>query len=196
MNVTRDVVTDLLPLYFSGEASEDTRRLVEDFFRENPDFERVARAAAKPLERLGYAPPAAPEAEKEKREMQRIGWELRSRRVWLYSAVLCTLWPLVPLVGGQLAAWVGGPHTLVGRVSYWCVAAFFWLLYITRPARLNVLLAGAIMVSAGETAAILIRLRVIPAPASQASNLGILALGLCAALCWFWYVRSRTTASR
>ena len=62
MNVTRDVVTDLLPLYFSGDASEDTCRLVEDFFRENSDFERVARAAAKPLETLRNAarPPPKP----------------------------------------------------------------------------------------------------------------------------------------
>ena len=29
MNVTREVMTDLLPVYFSGEASEDTKQLVE-----------------------------------------------------------------------------------------------------------------------------------------------------------------------
>ena len=28
MNVTREVMTDLLPVYFSGEASEDTKQLV------------------------------------------------------------------------------------------------------------------------------------------------------------------------
>ena len=32
MNVTREVVTDLLPIYFSGEASGDTKVLVEDYF--------------------------------------------------------------------------------------------------------------------------------------------------------------------
>ena len=31
MKVTRDVVTDLLPLYLAGDASEDTRALVEKF---------------------------------------------------------------------------------------------------------------------------------------------------------------------
>ena len=40
MNVTREVVTDLLPIYFSGEASGDTKVLVEDYFRQDPDFEQ------------------------------------------------------------------------------------------------------------------------------------------------------------
>jgi len=193
MNVTRDVVTDLLPLYFSGDASEDTCRLVEDFFRENSDFERVARAAAKPLESLRNAAPAAPEAEKEKREMQRIGWELRSRRVWLAVAVFYTLWPLVPMVSSELAAWLGGPHTWGGRISVWTIAAFFWLLYIIRPARRNSSLVWAIFVSAGETALILNRLGVIPDRAGHASNLGIIGIGALAALFWFLHVRSRMT---
>ena len=32
MNVTREVIFDLLPVYFAGDASADTRALVEDFF--------------------------------------------------------------------------------------------------------------------------------------------------------------------
>jgi hypothetical protein len=36
MNVTREVVTDLLPIYFSGEASADTKVLVEDYFAGRP----------------------------------------------------------------------------------------------------------------------------------------------------------------
>ena len=43
MNITRDVMVDMLPVYFSGEASEDTKRLMEEYFRANPDFERIAR---------------------------------------------------------------------------------------------------------------------------------------------------------
>ena len=46
MKLEREVIIDLLPAYFSGEASAATRTLVEDFFRENPDFEKSARSAA------------------------------------------------------------------------------------------------------------------------------------------------------
>ena len=56
MKLEREVIIDLLPAYFSGEASTATRTLVEDFFRENPDFEKSARSAAGPLESLRAAP--------------------------------------------------------------------------------------------------------------------------------------------
>ena len=58
MNITREVVTDLLPIYFSGEASGDTKVLVEEYFRQDPDFERMARSAATPLETLRAAAPS------------------------------------------------------------------------------------------------------------------------------------------
>ena len=46
MNITRDVILDLLPAYFAGEVSADTRAVVEEFFAADPDFRRMA-------ERLG-----------------------------------------------------------------------------------------------------------------------------------------------
>ena len=42
MNLEREVIVDLLPAYFSGEASAATRALVEDYFRQHPEFEKPA----------------------------------------------------------------------------------------------------------------------------------------------------------
>jgi anti-sigma factor RsiW len=42
MKVTRDVVYDLLPSYFAGDASDDTRALVEAYFETDPEFARMA----------------------------------------------------------------------------------------------------------------------------------------------------------
>ena len=42
MNVTAEIITDLLPVYLSGEASEDTRALVEAYFRDHPEFAALA----------------------------------------------------------------------------------------------------------------------------------------------------------
>ena len=42
MTVTRDVIYDLLPAYFAGEASVDTRTLVEDFLATDPELGRMA----------------------------------------------------------------------------------------------------------------------------------------------------------
>jgi hypothetical protein len=42
VNVTRDVIYDLLPAYFAGDASDDTRALVEAYFATDPEFARMA----------------------------------------------------------------------------------------------------------------------------------------------------------
>jgi hypothetical protein len=94
MKITREVVTDLLPIYYSGEASSDTKSLVEEYFRDNPDFERVARSAGTPLETLRTAPPVAAGSEKEKRDLESVRCGL-DRRKWLFGVSLfCTLTPL------------------------------------------------------------------------------------------------------
>ena len=41
MNVTRDVIYDLLPGYFSGDISPDTRALVDAFLEQDPEFRRM-----------------------------------------------------------------------------------------------------------------------------------------------------------
>jgi anti-sigma factor RsiW len=41
MNVTRDVIYDLLPGYFSGDISPDTRALVDQFLEQDPEFRQM-----------------------------------------------------------------------------------------------------------------------------------------------------------
>jgi hypothetical protein len=62
MNVTRNVILDLLPLYYSDEASPDTRNLIDEHLAGDPD---LARVAAEGLSRLKAPPPPPvnPEAE-------------------------------------------------------------------------------------------------------------------------------------
>jgi hypothetical protein len=42
MKVTREVIYDLLPAYFAGDVSDDTRSLVEEYFKSDPEFGRMA----------------------------------------------------------------------------------------------------------------------------------------------------------
>ena len=90
MSITQDVITDLLPLYFSGEASGDTRALVDSFFREHPDFEKLARKSVKvqlPVQPL-------PAANGEKEILGRVRRRLRRRASLLGLAISLTLAPL------------------------------------------------------------------------------------------------------
>ncbi len=82
MNVTRDMVRDLLPVYLSGEASADTRALVEEYFAANPEFERTARRMADSLKTFQTAP-SDEAGELEKRTLMRTRTELRGKNMSL-----------------------------------------------------------------------------------------------------------------
>jgi len=57
MNVTREIVKDLLPLYVSGEASADSRAVVEEHLRGDPELSRLADALrAEALAPVGETP--------------------------------------------------------------------------------------------------------------------------------------------
>jgi predicted nucleic acid-binding protein len=47
MEITRDVILDLLPLYVAGEVSEDTCTLVETYLENDEDLKRLAERAEK-----------------------------------------------------------------------------------------------------------------------------------------------------
>jgi|EndMetStandDraft_4_1072995.scaffolds.fasta_scaffold803060_1 hypothetical protein len=74
MTVTRDVVSDLWPLYTSGEASGDTRALVEAFLAGDPAFAATLRESGAPLSVA--APPVLPPGH------ELMALDLTRRRLW------------------------------------------------------------------------------------------------------------------
>jgi hypothetical protein len=188
MNITREVLTDLLPIYFSGEASSDTKSLVEDYFRENPDFERMARSAGAPLETLRAASPVASGSEKEKRDLESVRCGL-NRRKWLFglSLFLTLSPPSFYFTHGHVFSLMG-PDALWEAAFDWSMAAFFWYLYFAQLRRTASLLAA-------------VALTLIPIPfalhfANAPGPRGILAEAVCvwigAALIWTGYFRRRS----
>jgi hypothetical protein len=135
MNVTCDVLTDLLPVYFSGEASEDTKQLVEEYFRENPDFERIARKAATSLEDLRMTAPVASEAEREKYDLQWAREELFRRRVGFAVALLFTLAPLMTLYRDGRLVWTAILNDPWLLALCWSIGALCWFQYFARLSR-------------------------------------------------------------
>jgi hypothetical protein len=186
MNITQEVVTDLLPIYFSGEASRETKSLVEEYFRDNPEFEQMARSAGTPLETLRSAPPVTAPAEKEKRDMENVRCGL-DRRKWLFGlSLFLTLSPLsFYFTHGQVFSLMG-PDGLWEAGFDWSMAAFFWYLYFAQLRRRAASLAAAIS------------LTLIPIPfalhfATAPGSRGIFAEAVCiwiaAALIWIGYFR-------
>lgn len=133
MNLTRDVVTDLLPAYFSGEASEDTRRLVEEYFRGNPDFERIARSTARGFETLRRAPGPAPNQLGEVVAFEKTRRLLRKRRIRFGFALLFSALPFsfvfVSSPSHGMWTWFMLRDAPWEAASYWAIAAIWWWMY-------------------------------------------------------------------
>ncbi len=91
MKVTRNVINDLLPLYFAGEASEDTRAVVEEYFRQNTAFETEARKGADALEGFRQIGTAPPDATIRKKALERTKRLLRLQTMLLALACTFTL---------------------------------------------------------------------------------------------------------
>ena len=148
MNITRNVVADLLPAYFSGEASEDTQSIVEEFFEQHPEFEREARRSAEGLDQIreiGSAIPA--DARLEQTALKRAKRLLRIQTILLALASTFTLNAISLGFSFEITDGHIHPHwlTLPGQstvvIALAVVAAILWAIYfrIRRRIRSHVL---------------------------------------------------------
>ncbi len=87
MNVTRNVVLDLIPLYAANELSEDSRRIVEDFLKTDPELAALVKKMA--ANGMRGTPPAAPSRDTELRAFAQAKKFLLVRTViWIFAALL------------------------------------------------------------------------------------------------------------
>ncbi|HEX4606020.1 MAG TPA: hypothetical protein VH724_18605 [Candidatus Angelobacter sp.] len=129
MKLERDVIVDLLPAYFSGEASAATRVLVEDYFRQDPDFEKFARGAAGPLETL-KVPTMAPDPAKEKLALERARMVTETRSSFLWLAVINTLMLFIFKIQNGKLVWILWTNSGAAGMLFAATAVFLWILFL------------------------------------------------------------------
>lgn len=125
MNVTREVISDLWPLYESGEASAATRALVEEFLAADPAFERELRAPS--LEPVTV--PALPD-DHEIRTLDLLRRQLRGHP-WLFHASMFA----TALAFGRIVAdtsWDVSPRLFI---IHSLIAAALWITYLVTLSR-------------------------------------------------------------
>jgi anti-sigma factor RsiW len=139
MNVAREVILDLLPLYVAGEASPASRALVEEYLEQHPDLaERIRILGAE-----GFAPKAASDLppELELKSLRRTRRLLGLQR-WLFALGITFL--AVPLGmrisfhDGRLADFrflVSDYPLLLGPMLLLGVAC--WIAYVSLRRRLR-----------------------------------------------------------
>lgn len=126
LNVTRDVITDLLPVYESGEASGDTRRLVEGYLAADPEFARlVARLKTARLRPANAAPPP----EVELRSLERTKRLIKLRSATLAVAIFFSLAPFAFTFDQGRLTWLLIRDAPVVGGAYLFTAAVMWIAY-------------------------------------------------------------------
>ena len=130
MNVTRDVIYDLLPTYFAGDASMDTRSLVEEFFRSDPEFGRMAERFGKLLAERPNG--AAIEADRAKVVFDRARVRVKLRlaaTVWALGAAFPLVMAAFASVNGEFS--FRHPGVVIGAV-FAVMALATWLTSLSR----------------------------------------------------------------
>ena len=127
MNITDNVINDLLPLYFSDECSQDTKKLVNEFLKANPAFaEKAKQYSRNPL------PATIPQRLTREDEMETLArtQRLSKRRTWLMGlAIFVTLAPFSFLhTDGKFFTLIG--QSPMSAALYGVMAVVFWTAFV------------------------------------------------------------------
>jgi hypothetical protein len=125
MNVTRQVINDLWPVYAGGEASADTRALVEAFFRQHPELEKELQEQGAEAMLHQEIPKLPPDLEaKALRRTKRLllGWD------WtIFFAMLFSCFAFGRIVADT--SWDVSPMNFIITAS---IAVAFWVAFFVR----------------------------------------------------------------
>jgi hypothetical protein len=122
-NPHEDIIIDLMPLYFAGEASAASRDMVEAYFAAHPQFEKAMRAA----QDSSVPVPANPSTYNGTVAFKRIRSQLRWRGVLIAIGIFCSISPFTFIYEHdhlRYFMWRDSPGTALG---YACVAAIAWI---------------------------------------------------------------------
>lgn len=127
MNVTKEVISDLIPLYAANECSADTRALVEEYLQQNPaQAEELRRIVSTPLP--GGNPPPKDKDLGERAAFREARRRLR-RRSWLMGLAL--FFTLVPFsfVSTKTVTWWMLRDAPAWAAVYGAIGLILWGLY-------------------------------------------------------------------
>jgi len=131
MNVTKEIINDLIPLYVANECSADTRALVEDYLQRNPQqVEELRRVMATSV------PQAVPSTGNldEMRSFREARRRLR-RRSWLMAfAIFFSLAPFSFFSTGERTWWLLRDAPASAAV-YASLGVVCWIIYAVERSR-------------------------------------------------------------
>ena len=134
MNITKDIITDLLPLVQAGEVSDDTRKLVEIYLNDHPDFARETKAAMKdPFPKAAVSTPNLEVLSSLRKAKRR----LRLRSTILALAIFFSLCPFSFIHTGDRSYFLF-TESANSALVYGAVGIAFWAIWATMKRRARV----------------------------------------------------------
>lgn len=125
MDPTLDVMKDLMVVYLSGEASADTRAMVEEYARSHPGYAALLKSSS--VELAVEAAPALQDSEMRALKMTRQFVFLRS--LFMGMGIAFTLMPLtIVFRHGQITFLLYRDVPGLGA-AFWSIAAASWVAY-------------------------------------------------------------------
>ncbi len=135
MNITRNVITDLLPLYLDGEASPDKQALIEEFFILDPEFAQLVQAEQKAhLPYLDLSTTLSKETEMV--TLKKTKKLLLQRSLMMAFGILFLLWAVSVRFDSAGVVWMWS-DTPVIAVIFLIIGLAFWAGYLITVRRLK-----------------------------------------------------------
>jgi len=134
MNISRDVVKDLIVVYLAGDASADTRTIVESYLKTDPEL--AGQVAAARATSLSLPPTSAPT--EEKRALDATRQLLKHRTSTLVVAILFTVLPLTFAFRGTTITFLLIRDAPTIGIAWWATAAIMWIWHVKIRLRLHV----------------------------------------------------------
>jgi hypothetical protein len=125
MNITKEIISDLLPLYVANECSPDTRALVEDYLQRNPQEATALRRIMSTALSETPLPAARLDEIGSLREARR---RLRLRSGLLATAIFFSLMPLSFCFTGEKTWWMLRDAPM-SALAYGILGAAGWVAY-------------------------------------------------------------------
>jgi hypothetical protein len=125
-NITRDVISDLYVLYSSGDATADSRRLVEDFLSQDPEFAATLKESGGTVPILPAPLPPAHELKTLDHVKRRL-----SGPIWLLQLALI----MSGLAFGRIISDTSFDVSPRKFIVTACIAAGFWIAFLVKLVR-------------------------------------------------------------
>jgi anti-sigma factor RsiW len=132
MKVTRDVIYDLLPGYFAGEVSADTRTLIDEFLATDPEFARMTSRFRRLFEERAAG---TSDGKTEREQLERARSRAERRQISAAFAIAYSLAAAFPLAMDMLRGQPFQGKSLVLSIVFAAVAFASTLGWLTSRRR-------------------------------------------------------------